>query len=39
MDLGCRIDGINTIQLIRKEYRDIKIIVFTVDHDDQQMIE
>ena len=31
------IDGINAIQLIRKEYEDIKIIVLTM-YDDQQMI-
>ena len=31
------IDGINGIQLIRKEYEDIKIIVLTM-YDDQQMI-
>jgi DNA-binding NarL/FixJ family response regulator len=30
-------DGINAIQLIRKEYEDIKIIVLTM-YDDQQMI-
>ena len=31
------IDGINAIQIIRKEYEDIKIIVLTM-YDDQQMI-
>jgi DNA-binding NarL/FixJ family response regulator len=31
------IDGINGIELIRKEYEDIKIIVLTM-YDDQQMI-
>lgn len=31
------IDGINAIQLIRKEYEDVKIIVLTM-YDDQQMI-
>jgi DNA-binding NarL/FixJ family response regulator len=31
------IDGINGIQLIRKEYEDIRIIVLTM-YDDQQMI-
>ncbi|MFM2361000.1 MAG: hypothetical protein RLY16_2993 [Bacteroidota bacterium] len=31
------IDGINAIELIRKEYEDIKIIVLTM-YDDQQMI-
>lgn len=31
------IDGINAIQLIRKEYEDIKIIVLSM-YDDQQMI-
>lgn len=31
------IDGINAIQLIRKEYEEIKIIVLTM-YDDQQMI-
>ena len=31
------IDGINGIQLIRKEFEDIKIIVLTM-YDDQQMI-
>lgn len=31
------IDGINAIQLIRKEYEDLKIIVLTM-YDDQQMI-
>ncbi len=31
------IDGINGIELIRKEYKDIKIIVLTM-YDDQQMI-
>ena len=34
---GKEIDGINAIQLIRKEYEDIKIIVLTM-YDDQQMI-
>lgn len=32
------IDGINAIQLIRKEYDDIKIIVLSM-YDDQQMIQ
>lgn len=32
------IDGINAIQLIRKEYEDIKIIVLSM-YDDQQMIQ
>jgi DNA-binding NarL/FixJ family response regulator len=31
------IDGINAIQIIRKEYEEIKIIVLTM-YDDQQMI-
>ncbi len=31
------IDGINAIELIRKEYEDLKIIVLTM-YDDQQMI-
>ena len=31
------IDGINAIQMIRKEYEDIRIIVLTM-YDDQQMI-
>ena len=31
------IDGINAIQILRKEYEDIKIIVLTM-YDDQQMI-
>lgn len=31
------VDGINAIQLIRKEYEDIKIVVLTM-YDDQQMI-
>jgi DNA-binding NarL/FixJ family response regulator len=31
------IDGINAIQLIRKEYEDIKIVVLSM-YDDQQMI-
>jgi len=31
------IDGINAIEMIRKEYEDIKIIVLTM-YDDQQMI-
>ena len=31
------IDGINAIQLLRKEYEDVKIIVLTM-YDDQQMI-
>ena len=31
------IDGINAIQLIRKEFEEIKIIVLTM-YDDQQMI-
>ena len=31
------IDGINAIQMIRKEYEEIKIIVLTM-YDDQQMI-
>jgi len=31
------IDGINAIQIIRKEYEEVKIIVLTM-YDDQQMI-
>ena len=31
------IDGINAIEMLRKEYEDIKIIVLTM-YDDQQMI-
>jgi DNA-binding NarL/FixJ family response regulator len=35
--MDIRIDGINGIQLIRKEFEDIRIIVLTM-YDDQQMI-